>query len=468
MEIKVTKKDIIWSYVAQFFTVGTGIITLPVVLKMLNADEIGLNYILISITSMVGLFDMGFSSQFSRYLTYIFSGSQSIQKEGIAMEYSDNINEHLLAVTIRTARTIYLYLSFIALLILASFGTIYIYHVTNGFTTIKNVTLIWIIFCISSFFTIYYLYLNAFLLSKGLIKESKKATVFSRLTQITITFAMLFAGYGLLSVVIANLIAPFVLRYLSHKVFFNDYINNILSSNTVAKKEIRNTFLILFYNAKKIGIISIMASMLWYASTLVIGVFLPLAVVGSYGIMVQLVGVIGNMSVIYLTSKMPQLSNYLVQNKHEQLRKEFGFSMFVFYLIYIVGLTALMVAPLVFTICGFNVQLPSYTILVVYGLTRVIEQNQSAFCQLFVIQNKLIYFKSAILTCIASFLLLILFLLVDCGLLGVVLAQTIPLFAYCAWKWPLYTIKKFGISFKKDIILTPIYIIKNKMYVRNK
>ncbi|MDT3388062.1 MAG: hypothetical protein LIR46_09935, partial [Bacteroidota bacterium] len=120
MEIQVSKKDVVWSYVAQFFNLATGLITLPLILKLLSADEVGFNYILISINSIVVLFDLGFSGQFSRYLTYIFSGAQKIQKEGISEEYSDNINEHLLASTIKTARRIYLIVSIIASLFLLS------------------------------------------------------------------------------------------------------------------------------------------------------------------------------------------------------------------------------------------------------------------------------------------------------------------------------------------------------------
>ena len=41
-EISVTKKDIIWGYLAQFFLVASGLITLPLVLNILSAEEIGM------------------------------------------------------------------------------------------------------------------------------------------------------------------------------------------------------------------------------------------------------------------------------------------------------------------------------------------------------------------------------------------------------------------------------------------
>ena len=45
MEIHITKKDVLWGYIAQFFNIGAGILLLPVILKLLPADILGVWYI---------------------------------------------------------------------------------------------------------------------------------------------------------------------------------------------------------------------------------------------------------------------------------------------------------------------------------------------------------------------------------------------------------------------------------------
>ena len=40
MEIHITKKDVLWGYIAQFFNIGAGILLLPVILKLLPADRL--------------------------------------------------------------------------------------------------------------------------------------------------------------------------------------------------------------------------------------------------------------------------------------------------------------------------------------------------------------------------------------------------------------------------------------------
>lgn len=466
MGITITKIDVVWSYVAQFFNLATGFITLPLILKLLSADEVGFNYILISISSIVVLFDLGFSGQFSRYLTYIFSGAQKIQKEGISDDYSDTINEHLLASTIKTARRIYLIVSIISSFFLLTLGTWYVYVVTNGFILVSNAVLVWCIFCLSSFFNIYYLYFNAFLQGRGLIKENKQAQVYSRIVQIAITFILLFAGHGLLSVVVANFIAPFVFRYFAYKHFYTPKIESIIDNNVVNKREINDVFTILWYNAKKMGVIGVLSSAIGYASTLIIGAYLSLSDVASYGLLVQLTGIITGVAAVHFNSIVPKLSSLMVSKSYIELKNYFGIAMFSFYCIMVLGAIAMYLAVPIFGFFEFNTQLPAYLIIGIYYCYKFNEQNQSLFSQLFLLENDLRFYPCAVWTGVISFVALWISLYLKLGLLGVVLSQSIPLYAYAAWKWPLDAINSYDINIKRDLILNPIFNIKKMIYGR--
>ena len=462
MDINITKGDIVWSYLAQFFNLMTGLITLPLMLKMLSPEEVGFNYILISINSIVVLFDMGFSGQFSRYITYAFSGAQEIYKEGISDKYSDQINEGLVASIIIAAKKIYIYISLLALVCLLTLGSFYVYDISIGFTIIPNASIVWCMFCLSAFFNIYYLYLNAFLQGKGLITEVKKAQVCSRICQISITFGMLFCGFGLLSVVTANLIAPFIFRFLAHRKFYTPEIRRIMKENVIKAEETNRILRIIFHNAKKIGIVGVFSSAIGYASTLVVGKYMTLADVGSYGLMVQLVGVIMGLAAIYLTSIAPELAAMMIKQNRCGIRTRFGLAMFFFGLIGLLGFIALMIAPIIFERFRFNTRLPSYVVLLIYFLYKFIEQNQSMYSQLFLIKNDLRFYPSAVITGIVSFVALWATLARGYGLGVVIIAQAIPLLSFSAWKWPLEATREFGISTLNDLLICPLKQIKSK------
>ena len=158
MEIKITKKDVIWSYIANFFKIGSGFLVLPLVLHMLSTEEIAMNYIMLTIGSMIALLDFGFAPQLSRNLTYVFSGVDRICKEGINTSKTNEINYHLLKSVLQAAKRIYRSISFLALFILLTGGTCYIYNFTKGFTNVDNSLEIWIFYSISVYFNIYFLY----------------------------------------------------------------------------------------------------------------------------------------------------------------------------------------------------------------------------------------------------------------------------------------------------------------------
>lgn len=465
-EVRVTKKDVIWSYVAQFFNLGIGFITLPAILKMLNADEVGLNYILVSINSVISLFDMGFSSQFGKNITYVLSGAQTIEKEGVSVSYNESINEKLLSSILSTAKSIYKKLSFIAMIPLLTFGTYYVWTITNNGTSVDNLILIWSIFCISCFFNLYFLYFNSFLQGRGFIKEAKQGQILSRIIQIIIMLTMLICGCGLISVVVANLIAPFAFRYYANYKFSDNYINEIQKKYQATSEDINKLFHILLYNAKKVGIIGILAAVLGYASTLVVGAFLSLAEVGSYGVMIQLLGIIGGMSTILFYSLTPEMSKLIVKNQLPELREKFGLSLFVFIILQLLGLIIMIIAPMFFKIFGFNTKLPSLTIIIFFCIYKFIELYQSLFSQLLLIGNDLIFYKSAILTGISSITLQFVFLYLGYGFWGILFAYLIPLCAYSAWKWPLFTSKKYDINLERDIIQNSFHLI-NKYYARH-
>ena len=156
MDIIISKSDVVWSYIAHFFRIGTGVLTLPLILHMLSTEEIAMNYLMMTIGTMVAIIDFGFAPQFGRNITYVFSGAQQLEKEGLNTDVGNSINYHLLQCLIDVAKKVYGYMSIIVLILLLTGGTFYMYKVTEGFTSVKNSCLIWIIYSISTCFNVYF------------------------------------------------------------------------------------------------------------------------------------------------------------------------------------------------------------------------------------------------------------------------------------------------------------------------
>lgn len=450
MSITLSKKDVFWGHFAQFFSIASGIVTLPMILRLLTKEEIGLNYLLLTFGSLVSLFDFGFASQFGRNISYIFGGSQSLQKEGIQVEsHSMEINYRLLATMIHTARYVYRRISLLVLTALLTFGTWYVYKVTNGFTTVHNVLIIWLVFSFSVFFEMFYSYYTALLGGRGMIMESRKAIVYSRMVYVVLTFVFLYMGFGLIGVVIANFIAPFFNRVISYRFFFTDDLKSKIDCFDISKQEKLELFNIVWYNARKMGLVFIGAYAINKFSLFLAGLYLSLSEIASYGLMIQLVGLISTVSGTFFLISQSKFSAMRVNEDKEKLLKEFAFSMNVYYLLFTLGfLFLVMVCPWFLTIIGAKAKLPSVLVLCVFSFIVLLEGNHSNFAGFIITKNNIPFVKSSLIAGVAIVLGDYFSLAYTAyGILGLVLVQGLSQIVYANWKWPYVVCKEFRISF---------------------
>jgi O-antigen/teichoic acid export membrane protein len=451
MSIKeISNKDVIWSYLAQVFSVLSGLITLPLILKLLSTEEIGMNYLILTLGSLVSLFDFGFAPQFGRNITYIFSGSQKLFKEGVAVsDMSLGINYRLLATMILTAKHVYRRLAVFVLFVMLFFGSTYVYTVTNGFTNINHALEIWVVYSFSIFFKIYYSYYSALLLGKGLILESKKAMVYSKLVYVLLTFIFLYSDLGLFGVVLANLISPFVSRFISFKYFFTKDLNNKIKVYEISKEEKLELFRTIWHNAKKLGLVFIGSHAISKLSIFLAGLYLSLSDIASYGLMIQIFALLSTISGMIFSVYQPRFSSLRSSNNIKVLKEEFAFSMNIYYLTFIIGAFILIyTGPYLLTFIGSNAILPSKSILILFSIVVFLEGNHSNFATLIVTNNNVPFVTSSLVAGffigLGSFLSLN---FTSYDILGLVLVQGLVQLAYANWKWPHVVCKEFKINF---------------------
>lgn len=450
MGISLSKKDVIWSYLAQSFKLASGILILPIILTMLTTEEIALNYLLAALGGMVALFDFGFSPQFGRNITYAFSGAQDIKKEGVrTVIKSPHINYSLIVNLIGTAKSVYLRISIIIAVFLITFGTWYIYEVTESFTSVDNVLLIWLVTIISSFFNFYFAYFDSLLIGRGLIQEANKAMIISKTVYLVISVSTLYMGFGLLGVSIASLMSAFVYRTISYKYFYDKAFLKLIDGIHVDLQKSKELFKNIWHNSRKLGLVLLSGYAINNLSMFLAGLYLNSNEIASYGILRQLVGIIGPMSSTLFISYNPTFSSLRVTGDKDRLIRVFAFTMNVYYLLFIPGaLLLIFLGPTALHFIGSQALLPSVAIIVMYCTMVLLEGNHSNFATLIVTNNKVPFLKSSL---IAGIFVVLgdYFVLVytHYGIMGLILVQGIVQLCYANWKWPLVVCQEFNLSF---------------------
>ena len=448
--IKISKTDVLWNYIAQFFSLVSGLITLPLILKMLSVEEIALNYIFLTVSSLTILFDFGFSPQFSRNVSYVYGGAQTLKKEGIEDDSSEDvgINYRLIATLVKVGQFVYLRLALLVLLVMLTIGSLYIYKVTDGFDSVAHSLPIWILFSVSTAFTVYYEYYNFLLTGKGAIKETKIALLVSRVVYIALTFLFLYLGWGLLGVVLANFIAPFVNRFISYKFLFTREFKAQIEIFQISKEEIHQTFRIIWHNAQKLGLVFVGGFIITKVSMFLAGLYLSNVEIASYGLMMQLVNIVSAVASTFFVTFQPKFATLRVEGDQQGFVRLFSFSMTVFYILFAVGGCGLLFFAN--TVLGYiqsNALLPNNSILCLYIMIMFLENNHSHFATAIVSKNSIPFVKPALISgisiAVGSFIVL---KYTSWGILGLVLVQGFCQVAYNNWKWPLVILKEFKLT----------------------
>ncbi len=448
-EITVTKKDVVWNYIAQIINFGSGLFILPLILNRLSAEEVGMNYLMQSVVFMIALISAEFSRQLGRNITYVLSGAQTIEKEGVSSYVEDGkVDFHLLKVVLSTTQTVYRVIALVVLALMLTAGSLYMYQATEGFSNVDNSLLIWILFSISTFINIYFTYYSSFLSGAAMVMEYNKVTIISRMTYIIVTIVLLLYGYGLMSVVIGHLISPFLGYIYAHNRFFSRDMKENLFGHKAQKNEIKSTFKTIWFTVKKNIVDCFGLYLVNQSGTLLIGGFLTLVEVASYGLMLQLFQILASLSRGVFASYLPMLFKHRVKKNVEQFVKDFSFSIFVFWVTYLVGgLVIIYFAPPVLEVIRSNSELPIKIILYIYMLNGILEINHELCSNAIVAKNEVPFMKASLIGGIGVFVVNFITLkFTVLGMLGVVLGQLIVQSVYNHWKWPKYILDDLDIS----------------------
>lgn len=426
---------------------GAGVIVLPMILHYLSAEEIGLNYLMLTISSMVALIDFGFSPQIGRNITYALSGAKRVEREGLHDEANSEPNYRLLATVIEAAKYIYRRLSIVVLALMLTLGTYYIHYVTHGFKDVDNSLWMWIVFCVSNYLNIYFIYYRSLLAGSGKIYESSVSIILSKLTYITVCGVLITCRFGLFSVVAANMLSPLVLFLYSYISFYTPDMKRQIPDD-IRRDEINEAISGIWYNAKKLGLNSLGAFAIVKINLFLVGLFLPLSVVGSFGILTQLVPTLCSVASALFVSFLPQIASLQVVHDYSGITKKLSITVVAYWFTMIIGGSALAVfLPWILKVIGSNAEVPPTIITIFYLIVMSLENNHSMFSTVIVTSNKVPFVAAGLISgALIGVLIYLSLRFTTLGLMGVVLAQGLVQLAYNNWYWPKYVFDELMVS----------------------
>ena len=447
-EIKVTKRDVAWGYVAQFFNIGVNVLLLPVVLRMLPAAELGVWYVFLAIWGFALMLDFGFQPTFGRNVAYAMSGARRLKAKGVE-EVTDALegpNYGLLKGLISTMRRFYAYVAGGALVLMLTAGTWHVARMTKGVIGEERILWAWGLFAVYTAVSLFYTYYNPLLIGRGLMREYNQMTIVTRVVYLAVAAAGLLAGYGIVSLVVGNLVSLVVNRVMARRFFYGGGIREALGK---ARYEGERLLPIVWHNAKRTGLGSVGAYFVQKGNVLFVSMFLSLEEVASFGLTTQIVTILAGVTPLYLQTNLPEIYKFRIGGRLGEIRRVFGESVFVYVTLYAIGaVVVLLWGNMILELLHSRTLLLPAGPLLLYLAIQFLESNHSMAASLITTRNEVPYVWASVVSgaCIATLTLLSLSF-TSLGVTGVILSAGVVQLCYNNWKWPLVVCRELGAGY---------------------
>lgn len=436
-KFNINKKTIGYSFIVQIFQYGTSILILPVVLRMLSTQTMGVWYIFISVSSIAALVDFGFSTSLSRNITYVFSGASSLYKNGVpSMDKKGEVNYKLLFDLISTSKRTYGIISVLMFLFLAIAGTPYIIHATQD-SGIDDIIVIWLFFSVSTAINYYYNYVIIFLRGRGRISQCNNVIIISKVIYILFVYILICCGFNLWALVIANVASAFIGRVIGNIYFWDKYLIDRFDEYKVNVTNKENLFSVIWYNAKKFGISSFTNYAFSQANVLLGGLFLTIEEVAKLGLAMQLFQVLMTICRVSFNTYYPKICGLWVEYHLPDIRKIFLRSQMVGYFFWFIGFfTITVLGNKILYLIGSKTFLPTTGVILMYAFFYLMELTHGNCSMLISSRNEVPFLKASVFACVISVAMMFIFASLGLGIYSFPLAMILANLPYNSWKWP--------------------------------
>jgi O-antigen/teichoic acid export membrane protein len=449
--MQIGRKDVAWNFAATFMRIASGLIVLPLVLRLLPSQEVGLWNIFLTIGSIAALLDFGFSNSFARNITYIFSGVKVLKAEGyVAVDQKDTTIDYGLLKSVVTAmRRYYGILAGVFLLLFIIASPFYLTSILQKYVgNVHEVWIAWFTFGLLVAYQLYTYYYGALLMGRGYVKKSLQIIVVAQSARIIITAVFLLYGLGLISLVIGMFISDILNRTLSYLVFYDKEIKQRMKASTIIP--VGEIMKIMTPNALKIGLTSIGGFFINKAVILIAPLYLSLSDIGSYGTTKQIIDLIASIGGIWFSTYYPKTTLYRVNNELEGVKRLYikgKISLIVAFIVCGIGL--ILVGPPILTLIHSKTHLLSSTMIFVFLIVAFLEANHVMSAGLLLTKNEVPFVKASLLSGVGVLVLLYSGLyFTKIGIWCMILAPGIAQVVYQNWKWPLLVIQELKLTYK--------------------
>lgn len=410
---------------------GGAVITLPLALRLVPPDELGLYYLFGTVTGMAVLIDLGLIGIVGRFAGYAWGGAAELLPFGTSGAIAGGgPNYELLEVLRRTVRRYYRWMALIVSLGLLGPGSWFVYERIRSADLDIHLMGAWLMFGSNTALALYFSYWGSMLNGMGKVAETAHINLFSQVGSLIILALTLLLGGGIWSYAISSFFPGLWVRYRTRRLY---QIHAFPSGRVPVVADGASVFSALWPHWIRMGPIILSTFLIQRSSMVLVAAKLPLEDVASFGLTANLVNILVAVSGIPLNVAMPRINALRVSGDVPGIRALFLPRCYLGVLIGMLGVSALaFVAPTVLQGMGSQTHLLPAVVTFVMGVVFVLEMHHSAYATLVLSTNQNPFLVPAVVSGLAI-LAASTWAVEHFGVLGMILVQGGVQLAFNNW-----------------------------------
>ncbi len=424
-----------WSWIANGLRLAIGAFLLPLVLRKLSTEELGMYIILLSLVQLAPVIDFGFSPTIVRFVSYAMGGAETLQAHGFSKAGTASPNWRLLGQLFFTTRVLYRYMAVIVLIAVGAWGT-YLVESRVHDTPYPTVTRVaWVITLVATVADIYSSWAVIFLRGMNHVLLSVQISVAASVVKFVTAAALLLCGGGLISLPLGSLAGSLLQQGLARWQCRKQLGNHLQPEKAQVWENLR----IIWPTSWRLGMLTVTSCFTAQANIAICNQVLGLAGNAQYGLSTLLVGVISGMATVWTTVKWQLIGQYRTQHDYAAMARVLWPRFWLQHLTFLILAAGLVLCgPLLLCWFGSGKQMLPLGWLVVMALYYFIELHLSFWVSLISTENRIPFLWPGLATALVGLSFsLILIHFTSLGIGALVLAPLLAGSLFNYWYWPL-------------------------------
>ena len=434
---RVSSSAVAWSFLATGLRAGGAVLILPIVLRYLPPDQLGLWYVFQSVASVVLIMDAGFGVTLIRSMGYLWRGVTDLLPHGIAAEESGGTGEPNFKLMADLTVTMKWYYRLIALLVLVGLvgpGSYWMWHRTATLAGHESLRGAWLLFSAGNALNVASAFWICMIIGSNGVRVSEQVFSVSLLLNYAIVAVGLWLGWGLWATVIGQFVQGLAYRLGGKYGFF------MLAGPRYSEQRGRASLALiktLWPMSWRSAVMGLGSCLILYSNTIVCSTLLGLAETASYGLTFQLVTAVSGVSAIWVNVKLPLMNQLRVSGEIAALGRLFIERLRLSLVTYLVGAAGvILVGPGFVRLIGSKTSMLPTAQTATLLLIMFLATHQSLHMSLVLSQNRNPFVIPMLLSGLgiaAASVLLVPFF----GIWGLLLAFGFVLLCYLNW-WSVF------------------------------